>query len=288
MGLIDFVKLIRPQQWYKNILIFVALFFSFNVTNIDLLTLTIFGFISLCLVSSSGYIINDIIDIKNDMKHPEKRKRPIASGKISIFSALLISFVFLIGGILLSYILGELFFYSVVILFIISILYSIGLKHEMFLDIIIIGVLFVIRAVSGALLIDVKVTPWFIVVIFFLALFLVIGKRYGDKEFMGTNAHEHKVVLKSYSKELLNLLMTMTITAMIVFYTLYCFLGHNGEKIMLIIGLPIVMYGIFRYLFLINNGSKITRHPDKMFTDARLVITLLLWLAVNFYIFYLV
>ncbi len=285
MGLIDFFRLLRPGQWYKNFLIFLPILFSGNLFAIEFLLLTIVGFFALCFVSSGNYIINDIIDIRKDKLHPEKKKRPLVSGKIRIWQAVVLFVFLLTAGIVLAGILNEYFFLSVLALFILTSGYSLFLKNEAFLDIIIIGINFVIRASSGAFIIDVKISPWLIIGVFFLSLFLSAGKRRADSSFLGKKALFHKNSLKIYSNEITNALMIIATTLLILSYTFYSFLSEHSY---LIFTLPFALYLIFRYFSLVYAGSIIARHPEKVFKDWRMMIGLFLWIIVTLIILYLI
>jgi len=240
---------------------------------------TFYGFVSLCLVSSSYYIINDMIDISKDKKHPEKKNRPLASGKIRIWQALIIMLVLLAGSLAIAYGLSNNFLYSVLFLFAFSLIYSIWLKHEVFADVITIAINFVVKAASGAFIINVVISPWLVVCAFFLAMFLVFGKRKSELEFLNENEYEYKRVLKQYSVNVLEGIVNLTAAVSIVTYSLYCFLSAAKGVIWT---LPIVAYAIFRYLGFINSGSVIARHPENVFKDRRMLISMFLWLLIAF------
>ena len=165
-----FLKLLRVEQWYKNLVIFIPLIFSFNLFNLNLFILSFFGFISLCFISSSYYIINDIKDIEKDKYHPEKKNRPLASGKINKPFALLISVILFVDAILIAYSLSLYFLGAVLVLFMFSQAYNFGLRNIIFLDIILISTNFVIRAISGIFIIDTPVSYWVILTTFLISM----------------------------------------------------------------------------------------------------------------------
>lgn len=278
------LKLLRPAQWYKNLLVFVPIIFSGNLLHANMLLLTFVGFMSLCAVSSANYVINDIIDKKRDKKHPEKRKRPIAAGKIKLWQAIVLTIILLVVSVGLAAPLNINFFYAVAVIFGISLIYSLLLKKEPFVDIILIGILFVVRAVSGALIIDVAVSPWLIACVFFLAIFLITGKRHADLHLLGKSAKKHRANLEMYTPEITNALMIIATVLLTASYSLYSFLSDNTSY--LIFTLPFALYLIFRYFFLVYSGSKIARHPERVFLDIRMDIGMLLWAAVTFVILY--
>lgn len=269
-----FLDLIRIKQWYKNLVVFIPITFSLNLFNLDFLLKTILAFISLCFVSSSYYIINDIIDIKKDRLHPEKTNRPLASNKVKISSALIILIVFLLLSIIIAIYLSKIFTYLVVSLFLLTLIYSLYLKKEAFIDAILIAINFVIKSISGIFLINVAISPWIIIEAFFLALFLVFGKRKADLLVLKEKSFDYKISLKHYSIQVLDTLLTSTITILLISYALYAVFVN---RLYLLITLPIVFYLLFRYLFLINSGSDIARHPEKIINDKRMVLGIALW-----------
>ena len=283
MSFKDYFKLLRPQQWYKNLLVFLPLIFVGKLLDSQLLWITILGFVSLCLVSSFNYIINDIIDRKKDRAHPEKRKRPIAAGKISITFALVIAAILIILGLRLAFVLDREFLYTVVFIAVLTQLYSLFLKHIAFADIITVAINFVARAGAGAFLLNVVVSPWLVLCTFFFALFLLAGKRYADMKFLGAKAVEHKETLKYYTKDVANALMIMATTLLIATYSAYAVLSdHPG----LAFSLPFALFVIIRYFSLIYIGSPIARHPEKVFKDWRMLIGMALWAVTVFIALY--
>lgn len=257
--ILDYINLLRPKQWYKNLLIFFALFFSSNLFNIKLLSLTAYGFLLLIVVSAAGYIINDVVDYKKDRKNPEKKKRPIASGKISRTLAIIISLVLYLSGFILSWVLSPLFFAVLLALAISTFVYTLHFKNVVFADIIFIGLNFVLRALSGVVLIGVILSPWFLLGVLSLAFFLVAGKRYGDISLMGRKSSDYKPVLKHYSKELLNTLLIIFTTFMLVIYGFYAFSINKQELFLLY---PFFMFILFRYYYHIINEKDAVRNPE--------------------------
>ena len=278
-----YIRLLRPHQWYKNILIFLVIFFSGNIADINLLVLTILGFVSLIMISSVNYIINDIIDIKKDRHHPEKSLRPLASGKIRIWQASIIAAVLLIGSLLIAYSLAPYFLYSVIFLFAFTQLYSFYLKKEAVADVLAISINFIVRASAGAFIIGAYISPWLILVIFFLALFLTLGKRKSDLIYLGKNAANHKYSLKYYSREIIDFLMIISTSAVVITYSLYCMLGRDA---LMLFTLPFVLYALFRYISLVYSGSKVGRHPHKIFKDKRMLIAGIIWLVITCFVLY--
>ena len=281
--ILDWVSLLRVRQWYKNLVVFLGIFFVREFFLIDKLYLVILGFIALCLVSSAGYLINDVIDLKKDRLHPEKKNRPLAAGRISVILALVLAVVMFFMGSYLAFSLNQIFFYFVLALFFLTQIYSLILKNIVIADILSIAVLFVIRAISGAYLIQVKVSPWLILCPFFLSLFMSIGKRHADLELLKENAGDARKVLKDYDLNLTNNLMIISTTLLIISYSLYSFLSEHEN---LLYTLPFGLYVIFRFFYLINKGSIIARHPEKVIKDKAMIIGILLWLIVTALVIY--
>jgi len=281
----DYLKLMRVNQWYKNFVIFLPLIFVGDLFNEINLFRIIIGFLCLCLISSVNYIINDFVDAKKDRFHPEKRKRPLASGKVSKFGAVLLAFVLGFLAIVVSYSMSVNFLYAVIVLFISNQLYSFIFKNEVFLDILFISVNFVIRAISGTFLINSDISPWLVLCTFFLAIFLAVGKRKADIMFAGKDAHRHRKVLKYYNDKITDFLLLIATTLLIVSYALFSFLSqHYG----LIWTLPVSLYVILRYFYLITSGSKIARNPELFVMDFRLVVGIFIWMILVFAFLYLI
>ncbi|MEK6860747.1 MAG: UbiA prenyltransferase family protein [Nanoarchaeota archaeon] len=265
------------MQWYKNLIIFIAIFFKAEIFNLDKLFIVILGFISLCLVSSTNYIINDILDKERDQNNPEKRNRPIASGKVGIFSASIISAILFLISLAIAYKLHKYFLLSVISLFVLTLLYSLILKHRPIIDIIVISINFVIRAVSGTFIINTDISPWLITGTFFLSLFVSIGKRISEIKLM-KDFENHRITLRFYDGEFSKSLMTASATILIVSFSLYSFLAKHQR---IIFTLPVFVYLIFKYLNLVYSNSEIPRHPELIYKDTEFLIGLILMLALS-------
>jgi len=278
MRLQDIFHLLRPNQWYKNLLIFLAIIFSKNIFNFDYFKITFFGFVVLVIISSANYILNDLIDLKKDRINPEKKERPIASKKITLSFALLLFFVLLITGLIFSYMISIKFFYIAFAIFGISTIYTFYLKNVIFADLITIAVNFVLRAIAGAILINVFISPWLIIGVFFLALFLVSGKRYGEINYLKKESLNHRPVLADYSKELLRTLFSVFMASLILMFSLYSF---SSEHQNLIWTTPLFVYIILRYYYLILSNNKIVRSPEKVFSDLPFSVSVILFSIIS-------
>lgn len=283
MSFADFFKLIRINQWYKNLVIFLPLIFVGHFFNLVEFTGIILGFLSLCFMSSVNYIINDFVDRRRDALNPEKRDKPLVTGAVKDAQALIILFFFLAASIFLAVLLSTWFLLSIIALFISSQLYSLFFKEEIFLDILFIAANFVIRAVSGTFIIHVSISPWLVLCTFFLSLFLSVGKRKSESMLLGRDASRHRSVLKYYSEDITNSLTIITTSLLIISYGLYSFLSNFKN---LIWTLPLALYVIFRYTYLVYSGSEVARHPHKFVYDMRLVLGIVLWFMLIFLVIY--
>jgi 4-hydroxybenzoate polyprenyltransferase len=279
----EYARLLRPKQWYKNLLVFLAVIFSGNLLNIGAVGNALLAFASFCALSSATYVINDYADRHKDRLHPEKRDRPIASGKVSALEAVIIALTLATIGLGIALLLPIKFLYAALGYFVLSQIYTAWLKHEAFADILTISVNFVIRAVAGAFAISVWVSPWLILGIFFLALFLMFGKRTSELVFLKEKAEFQRKTLNAYTPEITSKLNMLATTALVISYTLFVFFGEHPW---LYINLPPALYAIFRYESLVSKGSKIARHPEYVFTDARMITSMLIWAILTVAVLY--
>lgn len=286
----DIIKLLRIKQWYKNILVFLPIFFSGALLTTNL-TKYILAFIALCLISSSNYIINDIKDIKEDRYHFEKKRRPIASGKISVQKAIIIYLFLLILGMFISINVGFPFTVLVISLMISTNAYIFWLKQIAFLDIIVISINFLIRTISGAyvesnnFLPKIPLSSWLILSVFFLAIFLTSSKREADIRYLKSDAEKHKQTLKYYNFETIMFITNISVTMLITVYTLYLIFVKNAFYL---ITLPISLFALIRYVYLLKTNNIITRHPELMYKDKELISSILLWVIIMSILIYVI
>jgi 4-hydroxybenzoate polyprenyltransferase len=272
----------RPKQWYKNLVIFAGILFSLNLFKLNMWLEVIAAFLIFCMISGSVYLINDIIDCDRDKVHPKKKKRPIASGELSIFSAFSTSLILLFVGLGGAYFLNILFFYSTLSYFILMLAYTLSLKNYFLVDILTISVGFVVRAIAGCLVINVIISPWLILCAFFLALLLATGKRRHELILMGEESIIHRENLNNYSLGMLEQMISITTAVLIISYSLYTFLTNN---IVLMVTIPFIVYGIFRYLYLIHRKSQ-GGEPEMLFNDRGLIFCLLMWILLIIIVLY--
>jgi len=278
----------RPKQWLKNVFIFAALVFDRQLTNLNSFLITFAGFIVFCGISGCVYLINDILDVESDRKHPTKKNRPIASGKLPINISLIFAFLLLILSFSASLLLSSSFAIICVLYFFSNFLYSKWLKHFVILDVLIISFGFVLRVGAGVSLINVeRFSPWMYVVTTLLALYLGFGKRRAELSLLNVKASQHRKVLDGYSIQFLDQLITIVSSTTIIAYSLYTFSAPNlPENHSMMLTIPFVLYGIFRYLYLIQIKQAGGEPEEILLSDKPLQSSILLFGLSVFFIFY--
>jgi 4-hydroxybenzoate polyprenyltransferase len=283
-------KAMRPKQWTKNLFVFAALIFDRKLFDLYSLERTLMTFGLFCLLASSVYILNDIMDIEADRSHPVKKNRPIASGKLPISLAVIVAILLLAVALTGSYLLNFGTFIIFVIYFVLNLAYSKWLKHIAIIDVLIIAACFVLRVAAGVSVIQVeRFSPWLYVVTTLFALYLGFGKRRAELSVLiPENTTSHRRVLAGYSIELIDQLITIVSATTIIAYSLYTFSAPNlPENHTMMLTIPFVLYGIFRYLSLIQINKKGGEPEDLLLNDRPLQITIVLWGIAVILIFYL-
>jgi 4-hydroxybenzoate polyprenyltransferase len=284
------LKTMRPRQWVtKNIFIFAALVFDKQLLVVDSFLRTLAGFALFCLISSSVYIFNDLADVEADRQHPEKKNRPIASGRLPVPAAwtagILLAAITLVTG----YLLAPAFGYVIGLYFLINMAYSKWLKHIPIIDVLVISAGFVLRVGAGVTLIHVeRFSPWLYVVMTLLSLFLGFGKRRAELALLMQGAGSHRKVLEGYTLPLLDQYIMIVSGTTIVAYSLYTFSAPNvpaNHSMMLTI--PFVVYTIFRYLYLIEVKHAGGAPEEILLSDRPFLIAMILWALTVLAIFYL-
>lgn len=281
------MKLLRVEQWSKNGFVFVPLFFSQNLLDTHFLALSFSAFFSFCFISSSTYIINDILDKERDKYHPIKKLRAIASGKISILWGFISSFVLLILSIFVASSLPQTFFLVILGYLFLQIFYTLFFKNYVILDGICISLGFILRILGGGVAIDVPISSWLFLCTFFLALFLAFCKRRSEMELQ--NYVEQRSVLEKYSKSFLEHLISISAGIAVLCYSLYIISPETIKKFhspYLILTLPFVVYGIYRYLYLVHIRNVGENPSIVLFKDKPFLLNILLWLIIFFGILY--
>jgi len=281
----------RPKQWIKNLFIFAALIFSANLLNLPLFLKTLQTFLLFCALTSSIYLINDLADLKQDKVHPEKKKRPLPSGKLKPSLAIAAAILLALSSISLSLLLGSNLGLLFAIYFLLFVLYSFILKKVAILDIFIIAIGFVLRVIAGALVISVSLSHWILICTFFLALFLGFSKRRHELMVLGDNHSLHRVSLSDYGLDFIDQMISVTTASAVISYALYTVspetIKHFGTDKMFYT-IPFVLYGIFRYLYLVYKRKEGGSPTEALLTDKALVLDILFWVLTILAILYLI
>lgn len=283
------IKTMRVRQWIKNGFIFFVLIFDKQLFMLEPFLRTLAGFFLFCLVSSAVYLFNDIADIEADRNHPEKKYRPIASGKLPVSVAMAIGFLLAAIAIPLGYLLSPVFALIMAVYLAINVLYSRWLKHVSILDVLIISSGFVLRVAAGVALITVeRFSPWLYMITILFSLYLGLGKRRAEMNLLAEEASSHRKVFDGYTIPLLDQYITIVSGMTIVAYSLYTFSAPNlPENHAMMLTIPFVVYGIFRYLQLIQVGHAAGSPEEVALKDRPLQVTVLLWGLAVIAIFYL-
>ena len=282
------LKTMRPKQWIKNLVIFAPLVFDKKLNDVGAAIPTLIGFILFCILSSTVYIINDLADIESDRQHPKKKHRPIAAGRLPVSVARIAAVIFFAAGLILSYLLNPYFGVIATTYLLGNLAYSFWLKHVALLDVLILASFYVMRIAAGVILVVVeRFSPWLYVVTIFAALFIGIGKRRAEMQVEVAGENHHRPVLKSYTIALLDQLTIIVSTITIITYSFYTFFAPNlPENNSMMLTIPFVIYGIFRYLYLLQVEGTGGAPEEIVFQDRPIQITLLLWGVTVLFIFY--
>ncbi len=266
----------RMEQWYKNFVIFIGIVFSMNLTNLWMWSRAILAFGVFCILSSGVYMINDIHDSEKDRLHPRKMNRSIASGRISTGLAGSLVVLFIVVSLASAFILGSSFFIVCLIYLVQNFLYTFWLRSLAVVDVVVVSVGFVWRAIAGTVVIGVETSPWLIICSFLLALFLALIKRRTEMEVL-ERAKEHRVTLGSYSKQLIDTFLNITTASLLIAYMMYTF---NSKYVYMIATIPFSFIGIFRSLQLANVPWA-DDTASFIFRDRIMQVNLLFWALIS-------
>ncbi len=282
-------KTMRPRQWTKNLLVFAALIFSQNLSNLPMVSDATIAFIVFCFLSGSVYTLNDLLDIKQDRTHPKKSQRPLASGQLKPPVAIISGSILVVLSLANAFWLNTNFGFIALGYFILQIAYSTALKHVVILDVLAVSIGFVLRAIAGAEVINVPISSWLLVCTILLALFLSLGKRRHEIILLEDNAADHRKILFEYSPALLDQMISVVTASTVVAYALYTMSVETINKFHtdnLKYTIPFVLYGIFRYLYLIHQKSE-GGSPEKiLLNDRPLLINIILYLLTVWFFTY--
>ena len=296
------IKLMRPQQMYKNLFVFVGALFAVKLFHPFSIFIITIAFLLLCAISAGNYILNDLIDLEKDKVHEEKKHRPLPSGLISKNLAILMCIILLGGGITGSIIFGfyvHLLFINfgqpsylaiyfglyASFVFVTGFSYNVKLKGIAFVDVLVLSTNFVWRALAGCMILNITVSHWLILGVFLLALFLSLCKRKGDLELLKEDAKKHKKSYELYSSKLLEHLITISATSITITYILYSVspgtaFEVNQSPIPVIITLPFLLFFLMRYMYFVFSDDAKARNFDKVIFDTQIVINFLIWFII--------
>lgn len=299
------LRAVRPRQWVKNIAVAAPLVFSGNLFVVEKVWLTIWAMIAFILVSSSIYLFNDVMDIEADRRHPFKKFRPIAAGKLPVSHAIVWALIFSGAALMVSVSLGWFFFFVVLAYVVLQVAYSVRLKHIVIIDLFVIAFGFVLRIYGGSLAINAHMSIWFLLCVITVAMMIAVGKRRAELSVMDDKADKHRRVLSRYPEDLLNSYASIFAAASILAWSLFTFFappppivqtyptlfanlptalaGHNKW---LMLTVPIVMYGIMRYQKIIFDGAQAESPTHVMTKDKPLLLAVMLWMLLVVFILY--
>jgi 4-hydroxybenzoate polyprenyltransferase len=285
------LKTMRPKQWIKNVFVVAALVFSFQLFYVEPVIRTALAFIIFCLVSSAVYIMNDWGDRKQDALHPRKRFRPLASGELNPNIALTALIVILAFSLPLAFLINWQFGLITFFYFLTQIAYTFLLKHMVIIDVMVVASGFVIRAMAGALAIEVPISPWLYVCVTLLALFQAISKRRHELILFNEGTGSFRKILDEYSPAFLDQMISMVTASTVIAYGLYTFTAENLPKPvkdshLMMLTIPFVIYALFRYLYLIYQRDEGGSPEELLLRDRPLLICIILWGLVSVAILY--
>ena len=271
---------LRPEQWTKNLFVFAGVLFGGLLFDIRAIGRATAAFLIFCALSGVVYLLNDLVDREADQRHPLKRLRPIASGKLSTRTALVAAAVLGIGAIAAALMLSPMFAALAAAYVVLLVTYSFVLKHLVIIDALTIAAGFVLRAAAGAVAVSVPISHWLLVCTTLLALFLVLSKRRHELTLLADGATTHRPILNEYSPYLLDQMIAVVTASTLVAYSVYATSTETAERLhtsRLGLTIPFVLYGIFRYLYLVHQKRAGGSPADLLLTDRPLLACVGLW-----------
>jgi 4-hydroxybenzoate polyprenyltransferase len=270
----------RPKQWIKNIFVFTGLLFSFNLFDPVLAMKAFYAFTCFCIASSGVYLLNDILDREEDCQHPEKSLRPIASGRLNINVALATMVIFSGIAVVWGVCLEPTFGIIVASYVILNIAYSKWLKHVVIIDVLAIATFFALRVAGGAIVLHVGISEWTLMCVILLSIFLGLSKRRHELMILETDAKNHRAVLSCYNSNLLDQMIGVATSSTLIAYIFFTVSDYAVEKFgskKLMFSVPFVIYGIFRYLYLVHKKEEGGSPAETLLMDKPLLLDVVLW-----------
>jgi 4-hydroxybenzoate polyprenyltransferase len=273
------LRTLRPKQWIKNVFIFAALVFDQKLLNLPLLTRTLAAFALFCMISSTVYIINDLVDLEKDKNHPKKRRRALPSGQLQPWFAVVAAVAILAVCLPLSFWLHTYFGLIILLYFLLNLAYSFFLKNMVIIDLMVVASGFVLRVAAGVVVAEAeRFSPWLYVCIIFLALFMVIGRRRHEMTLLADGANSHRKILEEYTVDYLDEMSHVVATGAIISYSLYTFSAANlPDNHAMMLTIPFVIYGLFRYQYMIHVKGEGGAPEMMVYTDLPFLINGLLY-----------
>lgn len=279
LNIYGLLRTLRPRQWIKNVFVFAALVFDQKLTNLELLGKTIAAFILFCMISSTVYIINDLADVDKDRQHPKKKRRALPSGQLKPWFAILSAVAILAVCLPLSFLLHPYFGFIILTYFLLNLAYSFYLKHIVIIDVMVVAAGFVLRVAAGVIVAEAaRFSPWLYLSMILLALFMAIGKRRNELILLEGGANTHRKILDEYNLKLLDDMTHLVTTGAVISYSLYTFSAVNlPENHAMMLTIPFVLYGIFRYQYLVDVKGEGGAPEMLLYTDLPLLLDSVLW-----------
>ncbi len=275
-------KSLRPHQWTKNLVVFAALALSKHLFDFDLVVRATAAFVVFCGLSGAVYLINDIVDVERDRLHPKKRLRPVASGALGERHAAGVAIVLGLTCLGAAVGLGWPFAAWAGCFVALNLLYSFRLKHVVIIDVLTLSLGFVVRAVAGGVAIGVPISDWLLVCTILLALFMALAKRRHELTSLNESASEHRQILAEYSPYLLDQMISVVTASCVTAYAFYTLAQETRDKFqtdLLSLTIPFVLYGIFRYLYLVHRKDQGGSPSEVLVTDRPLLLAVALWVV---------
>lgn len=272
---------LRPAQWTKNLFLFAALFFSKNLFLPSAIVNVATAFVVFCLLSGATYVFNDLCDRESDRRHPIKSRRPIASGRLNVASAVGLMAACGTISLIIAFFINKQFCLVCISAMILQVFYSLILKNLVIVDVFVIAIAFVLRVIAGGVAIGVEISSWILICTMLLALFLALGKRRNELVMIASGVPNSRKVLLEYSGGMLDQMISIVAASTVVSYALYTVSQATTERFHtrnLIFTVPFVIYGIFRYLYLIHRKEGGGNPENLLVTDKPLYINILLWI----------
>ena len=287
--LVDLLLSTRPRQWLKNLFVFPALVFSEHLLEWSFASRAIGAFLCFWALSGGIYLVNDLLDLEQDRNHPLKLKRPLASGALPVPAAIVSSVLLITGGGGCAFLLDRDFGWVTVVYTVLNVAYSVRLKHVVLLDVLCVASGYLLRAVGGAVVIDVHISTWFVLCAFAVTLFVSTIKRRQEMVHLQGRAERHRATLREYSLPFLDQVISILTSATLICYALYAMgvgeePGQADRNMQWTI--PFVLYGVLRYLFLVYRREEGAEPEEVVWRDRPLQAAILLWLAVSMTVLY--